>query len=269
MRWSYVAAMIVGDLVRAMELVAPTRLAATWDNVGLLVGDEASPARRVLLTIDCTPAVVAEAVGGGYDAIVAYHPPIFAATKRFVAGSVAYSLARAGIALYSPHTALDAAAGGTNDVLAAALAMIDPRPLRPASVRPGDPDRGIGFGRVGAIPEGSLADVVGRVKSFLGVGNVLVCGALEGHVARAAVGAGSGGELIGDAVAAGADVLLTGELRHHDALSCCAAGLSVIATLHSRSERCVLPSLEKRLASLVPGLVFGTSEVDRDPFVFA
>ena len=142
---------------------------------------------------------------------------------------------------------------------------------RSARFRPGraTPIAALGFGRVGAIPEGSLADTVDRVKSFLGVSNVLVCGALGGRVARAAVGAGSGGELIGDAVAAGADVLLTGELRHHDALSCCAAGLSVIATLHSRSERCVLPSLEERLASLLPGVVFAASEVDRDPFVFA
>jgi dinuclear metal center YbgI/SA1388 family protein len=261
--------MNVADLVRAMEEIAPTRFAASWDNVGLLVGDEAAPARRVLLTIDCTLPVVAEAVEGRYDAIVSYHPPIFAAVKRFVAGSAAYALARAGVAVYSPHTALDVVAGGTNDVLATAIAMVDPRPLRPASTLEGDPDGALGLGRVGAIEPAPLRAIVDRVKSFLDVGHVLVAGPLGGHVARAAVCAGSGGDLIRDAVLAGAHVLLTGELRHHDALAAEAAGLSVIATLHSTSERCVLPSLERRLASLMPGVVFARSGADRDPFVFA
>ena len=115
--------MNVGDLVRAMETIAPARFAASWDNVGLIVGDEASPLARVLLTIDCTPEVLDEARRERADAIVSYHPPIFAAEKRFLAGSIAHDAARAGIAIHSPHTALDVADGGTNDVLAEALSM--------------------------------------------------------------------------------------------------------------------------------------------------
>ena len=90
--------MNVGDLVRAMEAIAPARFAASWDNVGLLVGDPAARLTRVLLAIDCTPEVLDEARGAGSSAIVAYHPPIFAAQKRFAAGSIAYEAARAGIA---------------------------------------------------------------------------------------------------------------------------------------------------------------------------
>ncbi len=100
------------DLAGAMEAIAPTRFAASWDNVGLLVGDPSSAVTRALLAIDCTRAVVDEATKEGCEAIVSYHPPIFAAQKRFVAGSVAYRAARAGLAVYSPHTALDVAEGG-------------------------------------------------------------------------------------------------------------------------------------------------------------
>ncbi len=74
----------VNDLCDAMERIAPTWAAADWDNVGLLVGDRAWPARRVLLSIDMTPAVLAEAARGKFDAILAYHPPIFQAVKRLL-----------------------------------------------------------------------------------------------------------------------------------------------------------------------------------------
>ena len=124
------AAARVSDLVDAMERIAPAAYAARWDNVGLLVGDASRPVERVLLTIDLTRAVLEEAVRTGCSAVVSYHPPIFEAQKRFVAGSVAFEAARAGIAIYSPHTALDVADGGTNDVLADILGLTDRAPLR-------------------------------------------------------------------------------------------------------------------------------------------
>jgi dinuclear metal center YbgI/SA1388 family protein len=271
--------MNVADLVRTMERIAPTRFAAPWDNVGLLVGDESSPLRRALLTIDCTRAVVDEAIAGRFDAVVAYHPPIFEAAKRFVAGSVAYSLARAGVALFSPHTALDVVDGGTNDVLARALGIVDPGPLRPveSAAPPGarlGPDAAIpahvrGLGRVGAIAPACLGDVVASVKRALGVSHVLVSGSVDRTVSRGAVAAGSGGDLVPDALAQGAEVLLTGEVRHHDALRAQGAGLSIIALLHSVSERCALPALQLLLASALPDVAFVMSETDRDPFAFA
>src|SRR5581483_10860893 len=104
--------MKVADLVGAIETVAPFRHAASWDNVGLIVGDPAQPVARVLLAIDCTRPVLDEARRVGAEAIVAYHPPVFAAQKRFVAGSIAFEAARAGVAIVTPHTALDVADGG-------------------------------------------------------------------------------------------------------------------------------------------------------------
>src|SRR4051812_13836679 len=74
------------ELLEGLEEVAPTRHAESWGNVGLLVGDPAHPASKVMLTIDYTPEVVCEAAGERCDVIVAYHPPIFDAVKRVVAG---------------------------------------------------------------------------------------------------------------------------------------------------------------------------------------
>jgi dinuclear metal center YbgI/SA1388 family protein len=354
-------------VVGALEDFAPTRFAAAWDNVGLLVGDAESAISRVLLTIDCTRAVLGEARAGGCEAIVSYHPPLFEAQKRFVAGSVAFEAARAGIALFSPHTALDVAEGGTNDVLADILGMTARAPLRPVEA----PDEELklvtfvppehveavsralfaagagrigkysscsfrgagtgtffggegthpvvgeagrleeavelrletvvpascveavvgalrashpyeepafdlvrlvaapgrrGFGRVGAVAPAALEVLVGRVKKALGVESVLVAGPLDRMVSRAAVCAGSGVDLMSDAIAAGAGVFLTGEVRHHDALRAVEAGLAVVCTRHSTSERGALVALARRLSELLPGVTVTRSTEDCEPF---
>jgi dinuclear metal center YbgI/SA1388 family protein len=258
--------MKVGDLVRAMEAIAPSRFAASWDNVGLIVGDEERPLARVLLTIDCTSEVLDEARRERADAIVSYHPPIFVAVKRFLSGSIAHDAARAGVAIHSPHTALDVADGGTNDVLADAIAMTSRQPLRPLA-NPGFETRGMG--RAGPVEAAPVPVLVGRIKRALSIADVLVAGRIDRDVTRAAVCAGSGGDLLGDAIDSGAELFLTGELRHHDALRAVAAGLTVVCTLHSASERAALQALEGRLAEHLAGVAIFRSRVDREPFVFA
>ena len=123
----------VGEVCDVLEAIAPLHLAAEWDNVGLLIGDRAGPARRLLLTIDLTEAVLREAGRAAARMVVAYHPPIFKPVSRLTAEAapVALAAARAGLAVYAPHTALDAAAGGTNDVLAEVVGIRRPRPLEP------------------------------------------------------------------------------------------------------------------------------------------
>ncbi len=129
----------IGDLVKALARVAPPALAAAWDNVGLLIGDAQSPCDRVLLTIDLTDAVAAEACELRVQAIIAYHPPIFHPIKRLVAhepsSATIYRVARAGIAVLSPHTALDAVSGGINDWIAQGIGDGACRPLEYCAAR--------------------------------------------------------------------------------------------------------------------------------------
>lgn len=114
--------MRVTDLVRAMEAIAPLNLAEPWDNVGLLVGSmDREMSGPIVLTIDLTERVLAEATGARASAVVAYHPPIWEGMKRITGatprGRVLLGAMEAGMAVYSPHTALDAAAGGVTDWL--------------------------------------------------------------------------------------------------------------------------------------------------------
>jgi dinuclear metal center YbgI/SA1388 family protein len=113
----------IRDLCDAMERLAPPRFAADWDNVGLLIGDPDATLSRVLLTIDLTSDVYREARALEANAVVSYHPPLFKPVSKVLRGSIAFDAARDGVAIYSPHTALDAAPGGTNDVLADAVGI--------------------------------------------------------------------------------------------------------------------------------------------------
>ncbi|MCC7389069.1 MAG: Nif3-like dinuclear metal center hexameric protein [Phycisphaerales bacterium] len=118
--------MLVQDLVSAMERIAPPRYAESWDRVGLQVGSlRAGLTGPVLLTIDLTEPVIEEAASMGASAVVSYHPPIFrpldSVTSATPKERIILTAARAGIAIYSPHTALDAAPGGVTDWLCEGL----------------------------------------------------------------------------------------------------------------------------------------------------
>jgi dinuclear metal center YbgI/SA1388 family protein len=123
--------MRVQDLVSIMQQVAPLEFAEDWDRVGLLVGDShRSLSGPVLLTIDLTEGVLGEAIRAGATAIIAYHPPIFEPLNRITDATprqrVVLRAIEANIAIYSPHTALDAVPGGITDWLCEGLSGGEP-----------------------------------------------------------------------------------------------------------------------------------------------
>ncbi len=132
--------MNVSEVIDVLETLAPLAYAADWDNVGLLVGSTSWKADSILLTIDLTDAVLREAIRTQAQMIVSYHPPIFDALERVTdvepKQRIVLEAVRAGIAIYSPHTALDAAPGGVNDWMAAGLGSGDVRALEAHAAQP-------------------------------------------------------------------------------------------------------------------------------------
>jgi len=125
----------VRDMTEFLRRFAPPGIAADWDNVGLLLGDSSATVRRVMTCLTVVPDVVAEAVEEKAELIVSHHPVLFRGAKRLSGdtpeGRLLMPLLRAGIAVYSPHTAFDNTAGGINDLLAGKLGLGDVRALRP------------------------------------------------------------------------------------------------------------------------------------------
>ena len=124
----------VADLAAWMERFAPQRLAESWDNVGLLLGDPKDRVDRVMTCLTVTPATADEAIACGASAIVSHHPVLFKGTKMLRADRTEtgflWRLARAGVAVLSPHTSFDNTAGGINDGLARRFGLVDVGPLR-------------------------------------------------------------------------------------------------------------------------------------------
>jgi dinuclear metal center YbgI/SA1388 family protein len=124
--------MKIEEIAQAVEQIAPLGLAQDWDNVGLLIGNPHKTIKNILLTIDTTRAVVAEAKAQKVDLILAYHPIIWDGLKRVTAdGETAniYDLIKSGISVFCIHTALDVAAGGVNDALADILGIEKAEPI--------------------------------------------------------------------------------------------------------------------------------------------
>ncbi|HYQ15496.1 MAG TPA: Nif3-like dinuclear metal center hexameric protein, partial [Polyangiaceae bacterium] len=166
-------AVSLSELLAVFQRLAPLEFAESWDNVGLLLEpvavSQVAPLERVLLTIDLSEAVVGEAEQLGAKLIVAYHPPIFQGLKRLRATEPAERvllrcLAR-GIAVYSPHTALDAAPGGVNDWLLDAFGAGDRKPCVP---NPVDPRFGQGRAVQLDAPIG-VGEAITRIKQQLGL----------------------------------------------------------------------------------------------------
>lgn len=360
----------VADIAAFLERFAPRTLAADWDNVGLLLGDPAAPVQRLMTCLTVTPESAAEAIADGAQLIVSHHPIFFRPTRRLTAnapdGGFVWQLARAGIAVYSPHTSFDDTRGGINDILARRLGLVDVAPLRPGGgpseckivvfvpesdlVRVSDamfaagagrigeyrecsyrvtgtgtffgseqanPTIGqkgqreevtefrlevicpagqvapvlaamrgahsyeepahdvyalqpkpasTGSGRIGHLPKArTLSDLAHQAKSALSANQVQTAGDPQRSVTRVALACGAAGELLDDALRAGADVFLTGEMRFHDILRAQAHNLGLILPGHYATERPGMEELASVLGQQWKDVTVWASRSERDP----
>ena len=202
--------MKIKEILQIVESYAPSALQAEYDNSGLQIGFPEDEARGVLLCVDVTPQVIEEAALKGANLVISHHPVLFNAVKCIRAGEftsdILLKAAAARVSVYSAHTNLDCALGGLNDYLAGAL-----------------------FSQFAANTE----RVIGARVRTIGSG--------EKIIAMAAVSTGAGGgdrEMFEKVRAAGADVVVTAEVRHDVAIKCAASGLCVIELTHYDSEKC-------------------------------
>ncbi len=257
----------IGDLTELLEVLAPTRLAADWDNVGLLVGDPSWPADRVMTCLTITPRTVREALEKNVDLIVTHHPlpfrPLQSLTTATTPGRLLLHLITGRIGIYSAHTAFDSAPAGINQHLAIGLGLQQIEPLVPAGQ--GD-EADVGSGRKGSLGEEfPLRDMAERVKTFLEVDRLQVVGDDDLSVSRVAIACGSGGSFLAAAVAAQCDCLVTGETNLHTCLEAEAQGLGLILAGHFASEHFAMLSLAEYLSEQVPNMEVWPSQTECDP----
>lgn len=244
----------VTHIYDAIDRLAPFWLTMDFDNTGILVGDRNREVSCALLALDCTPAVVEQARQLGAQLIITHHPVIFHPLKRVNEDAVVYLLIRSDIAVISAHTNLDIAQGGVNDALVNAIGLRDCRGLELLNEQ-----TGAWLGRIGTLPEPLFPEAfAAHVKSCLNAASVKFAAAPRA-IHTVALCSGSGADCLDAAISAGADALLTSEVKQHEYLAAAAAGISIFDAGHFDTEDIVIEPLRDYLAKEIPDVHFFTT----------
>lgn len=244
----------VTHIYDAIDRLAPFWLTMDFDNTGILVGDRNREVSCALLALDCTPAVVEQAKQLGAQLIVTHHPVIFHPLKQVNEDAVVYQLIRSDIAVISAHTNLDIAQGGVNDALASAIGLRDCRGLELLNEQ-----TGAWLGRIGTLPEPLSPEAfAAHVKVCLNASSVKFAAAPR-VIRTVALCSGSGADCLDAAISAGADALLTSEVKQHEYLAAAAAGISIFDAGHFDTEDIVIEPLRDYLAKEIPDVHFFTT----------
>jgi len=262
------------SLFQILDDIAPPYLAETWDHVGPQIIPTADAAiRAILICLDCTQPVIEEASACGADLIIAHHPLIFTPLYGLIHGqypcNLIFDIISLRISLFIMHTNLDKAAGGVNDRLAHLAGLKEVTPLVP---HPGY-EQEAGMGRIGVLQRPTaLSSLCEELRERLAPSSLRMVGDPDTPVQKIAVCSGSGASLIHEAVKCGADALLTGDVRYHQAMEAQGRGIAIIDAGHFATERIVVPLMKELLEKIVPERVHGadiaihTSRTERDPF---
>lgn len=259
----------LSKILTTLQAIAPLNLAESWDNVGLLLGDPDQQIDRVMTCLTVSSETVLEAIETRAQLIVSHHPmpfkPLNRITTANLTGRLLLQCARAGIAIYSPHTAWDNAAQGINWQLAEMLGLLKVEPLTPLE---NATEAGIGQGRMGELSQPvSLAELRSRLSTGLGGGIRWRSTHDDSHRAsKIGIICGSGGSYWSAAARRGCDTLLTGEATYHQCLEAEENGVAVMMVGHFASEFFSMKKLATELAASHESLVVECSQREHSQF---
>ena len=259
--------MTIRRIVDALETLAPLAYQEDYDNAGLQVGLIDDEVTGVLLCLDITEDIVAEAVSKGCNLVVSHHPLIFRPLKRVTDATwqqrCVMEAVRHGIALYSAHTNLDNARDGVNHRIASMIGLHDLEWIeeKPA---PGDC---CGSGVIGNLPAPEKAeDFLARLKGLFGVQCLMHTDPSGLTLRRVALCGGAGSFLTDAARAKGADCFITGEMSYHHFFD--ADGMLLVAMGHYQSEQFTKDLLRDYLAGQFPDIRLEMTDIDTNPIKY-
>ncbi len=252
--------MRASDLIKPIEEFAPVWEQEKWDNCGFSVGDPNMEVSKALIALDCTEAVVDEAIEMGANIIISHHPLIFGGVKKISPqseqGRTIIKAVKHNIVIYAAHTNMDKAAGGVSAIMADKLSLAQREILTPD-----------GFGIVGALKEElSVEEFVGNVKKVFGVGVVRCSAPLEEKINKVAVCGGSGKSFIAHAMEKGAQVYVTGDITYHDFYA--EKGFMVMDIGHYYSEYSIVDVFANIVSKNFPNFAVSISKRNNNPIYY-
>ena len=253
--------MLCKEIIQVIEAAYPREAALDFDNVGLLAGRTEKEVKRVYIALDATDAVIDRAVEAGADMLITHHPLIFSPLKKvtdedFVSRRVV-KLIQNDISYYAMHTNYDVL--GMAELSEKILGIRNTEVLDITMEKDGKPE---GIGRIGELEKPmTLEECCVYVKHKLNLGSLKVFGDMQAEVSRLAISHGSGKTAIAAAIAKGADVLVTGDIGHHDGLDAVEQGLAVIDAGHYGTEYIFIDDMRRFLEDKLPVLDVMTTPV--------
>lgn len=237
------------DILKLLDEIAPFSTAEEWDNPGFQVGSFSQEIKRILVALDPTLKAVKKAADIKAQLLLTHHPIFFGNISsldidKYPGDVINASLAK-GVSIVAVHTNLDAARGGINDILADIFGLKDVEALQKR-----DDIEGVftGVGRIGNLPASiELSKFSVTIKEALGASALKVLGPDEMEIKRVAVVGGSGGNMVSLASEMGADLLVTGDIKHHEALMAESLGMALIDGGHFQTEKAALVVFIDRL----------------------
>ena len=255
----------VADILEFVEALAPRYMKMDWDNVGLLCGSKKTPVTKVLVALDPFEGVCQEAAQWGAELIVTHHPLIFhplkAVTDETEVGRCIQLLCAKGISTINAHTNLDCAPEGVNFRLAEMLGLSEIEVIAPS----GSDEQGRPWGllRSGTVEQQPLGTFLSTVKNHLGCEGLRYADAGK-PVCKVAVGGGSCGSELMDAVKAGCDTFVTADIKYNGFFDAMALGINLIDAGHFHTENPVVSLLAEKIAQMFPEIQVKISETHRD-----
>ena len=253
------------EVMNILESLSPVMFAEKWDNVGLLVGREDKTVHKVMLALDATEDVIEQAVLQGVDLLLTHHPLLFSSIKRITeadfTGRRLLKLIRNDICYYAMHTNFDVM--GMADAAADALGLERCEALE---ITYEDEISKEGIGRIGTLPQKmTLKQTAELCKDAFSIDTVRVYGDAKSEVELVAIVPGSGKDYIDAALEKGADVLITGDIGHHNGLDAMEQGLAIIDAGHYGVEKLFVPYMTEFFEDQMPELTV-VKAVENPPF---
>ena len=245
------------EIIEILETLAPKSCACDWDNPGLLAGRIDKDVKKILLTLDADDAAVERAKEIGADMLLSHHPLIFKPMKHvsdedFI-GRRLVSLIQSDVSYYAMHTNFDSAPGCMADIVADRLNFTDQKPLEAMGEISGTE---YGIGKTGSlkVPMKGL-ELVREVKNRFGLPFVTVYGSElyeDTPIVKAATCPGAGGSELNEAIKAGAQAFITGDISHHEGIDAAAQGMMIIDAGHYGLEHIFMDFMEGFLKEKLP-----------------
>ncbi|WP_028510453.1 Nif3-like dinuclear metal center hexameric protein [Ruminococcus sp. NK3A76] len=251
---------LVRDIYRYIDELAPFSAQAGYDNSGLVIGNPYYGVKTMLTALDITNDIIADAEELGAELIVTHHPPIFRAIKRIDTESPVGNLAMNGISVISAHTSFDSAKGGMNDILCERLGLTPDRPLAI--------EDGVPIGYICQCAATTPEEFADKIKAALNC-EVVRYNDMGGSIETVAVCSGSGGSLLADVLANECDAYITGDIKHDVFIDAYNAGLTVFDAGHFHTEDLFTDFMAQKLSEKFPELTVLKAPSDRDVLSYA